>query len=106
LVVEDELTDRPRELVTLPLALTLSRGFAVTSGGGTGGFDRIGRGAELVRGNVSDGRRLARGVGGMARGALQIPGRAHGMTARRARLHHPDLTAHPSPRMFDRNSGS
>ena len=60
LVVEHELADRVRELVTLPPALASSCALALSfRRGSTCGLDRIGGRTELVRGDVCDGRGLA-----------------------------------------------
>ena len=66
LVVKYELADRVRELITLPLALEspCGLGFAVRRGS-TGSLDRIVGGAELVRGDVCNGRGLASSVCGV-----------------------------------------
>ena len=55
-----------------------------------------------MRGDVRDACGLTGCVRSEPGGAAQIPGRTHGMTARRASLHHPDLATHPGPRMLDR----
>nr|WP_198543347.1 hypothetical protein [Pseudofrankia sp. BMG5.36] len=103
LIVKHKLANRLRKLVTLPPALTSTRGLAVAfRHGGTGSFDRIGGSTKLVRGDVRDGPSLTRGVCGMPGGPSQVSGRAHGMTARRASLHHRHLAAHPSAGMLDR----
>ncbi|BAH51182.1 hypothetical protein ROP_29350 [Rhodococcus opacus B4] len=92
-----------RELVTLPPALTSSGCVTLTRGrGGTCGLDRVGGGTEFVGRDVRDRPCLPRGVGGVPRRSTQVPGRAHGMTARRARLHHLDFPAHPRAGMLDR----
>ena len=66
LVVNYELANRIRELVTLPLALESSCGLALALPRcSTCGFDRIGGRTELVRGDVCDGAGLAGGVGGV-----------------------------------------
>src|SRR5262249_6751684 len=103
LVVKDELADRLRELVTLPpaleppgrLAAALRRGSAYS-------LDGVGGRTELVRGDMRDGPCLTGGVRGRTRCPAQVPGRAHGMAARRARLGHRDLAAHPGAGMLDR----
>ena len=72
LVVEDEVTNCLRELITLPLALASAGGLALFGRDGRADcFDRVGRRAEFVRGDVGDSPRLAGGVrrvpGGAAR---------------------------------------
>src|SRR5262245_3681249 len=96
LVVEHELENRLRELVTLPAALELACGVALVFRHGSAcGLDRIGRRAEFVRGDVCNGTRLARGVRGMPGCPTQVSRRAHGIAASRASLHHRDFTAYP-----------
>ena len=103
LVVEDELTDRLRELVALPSALEPSRGVAPAfRRGGTCGLDGVGGRTEFVRGDVCDGPGLASSVRGMPCCPSKVSGRAHSMTARRASLHHRDLTTHPGAGVLDR----
>jgi len=103
LVVEHELANRLRELVTLPLALEPPCGLAVTFGrGGTCGLDRIGGRTEFVRGDVCDDPGLASSVCGMPCCAAKVSGRAHRMAARCPSLHHRDLTTHPGAGVLDR----
>src|SRR5437868_8500013 len=107
LVVKDELADRLRELVALPLALESPGALALSfRRGGTCGLDRISGRTELVRRDVCDDRRLAGGVCGMAWRPMQISGRGHCMASCRARLGHSDLAAHPGPPEFDRATRS
>src|SRR5262245_51917014 len=70
--------------------------------GTTYGPDRIGGRAEFVCGDVCDGSRLAGGVRGMSCCPMKVSGRAHCMTARRAGLHHRDLTTYPGAGVLDR----
>ena len=66
LVVQHELANRLRELVTLPLALQSPCRLALACGrGSTCGLDRIGGRAEFVRGHMRDGPGLAGSVRGM-----------------------------------------
>lgn len=107
LVVEDELTDRSWELVTLPSALASPDALAlVIRRAGTCGLDCVGGGTELVRGDVCDARGLAGSVRGMSWRPTQLPGRAHRTAARRARLHHLDLATHPCAGVLDRPTGA
>ena len=103
LVVKYELANRVWELVTLPPALespcALALAFRRAS---TCGLDRIGRCAELVRGDMCDHRSLASSVRGVPCCATQVSGRAHRMAARRAGLGHGDLATHPGADMLDR----
>jgi hypothetical protein len=66
----------------------------------------LGGRTELVRRDVCDDRRLARGVRGMARRSTQISGRGHCMTSGRTCLGHGDLVACPGPREVDRATRS
>src|SRR6266540_4121920 len=82
LVVEHEIANRVRELVTLPSALQSPCGIALAfRHGSTYGLD---------------------GIRGMPCCPTQVPGRAHCMAARRASLHHRDLTTHPGAGVLDR----
>jgi hypothetical protein len=103
LVVKDQVANPLRELVTLPVALESPGGLTFAFWrGSTRGLDRVGGGTELVRGDMCDGPGLASGVRGMSRCPTQVPGRAHGMAARCASLHHRDLTVHPGAGVLDR----
>ena len=103
LVVEDELANRLRELVALPLTLTSPCALALSwRRGRTRGLDRIGGGAKIVRGDVGDGRSLASGIRGMPRRPSQVSGRAHRMSGCRARLGHRDLATRPGAGQLDR----
>jgi hypothetical protein len=63
LVVEYEVTNRRRELVTLPPAFESSCGLAIAFRRGSAcGLDRVGGRAEFMRGNVCDGPGLAGGI--------------------------------------------
>src|SRR5436305_74066 len=80
LIVQDKIANRIRQLVALPAALepagTLALAFRRSR---TRGLDRVGCGAELVRSDVRDHRRLTGSIRGMARRASKIPGRPHRM---------------------------
>src|SRR5437016_7163836 len=103
LVVKNELANRLRELVTLPLALESPCGPALAfCRSSMCGLDRIGGRTELVRGDVCDGPGLASSVRGMPRCPTQVSGRAHCMAARRASLGHLHLATHPGAGMLDR----
>jgi len=65
-------------------------------------LDRVGGRTELVRRNMCDGCRLARGVGGMPWCPSQISGRGVRVAGRDASLGHPDLSAHPRADLLDR----
>jgi hypothetical protein len=107
LVVQYELANPWRELVTLPVALEPTRGLTCAiRRGRTCGLDRIGGRAELVRGDVCDGPGLPCSVRRMTCSTTQIPGRAHRLTARRTSLHHRDLATHPGACVLDRPTRS
>lgn len=65
-------------------------------------LDGIRGGSELVGRHVSNGRGLTGGVRRMPSGAPQVPGRGVGMTRRRARRGHADLTPRPGAAEVDR----
>jgi hypothetical protein len=103
LIIEHERANRRWELVTLPPALESPCGIAVAVRRGSAcGLDGIGGRTEFVRGDVCDGPRLASSERGMPCCPTQDPGRPHGMAARRASLHHRDLTTHPAAGVLDR----
>src|SRR6266704_4791132 len=103
LVVEYELADRLRELVTLPPALKSPCALALSfRRGGTCGLDRVGGRTELVRRDVCDGRGLAGGVGGMPCCPTQVSGRGVCVASRIASLGHRDLAARPRADLLDR----
>ena len=102
LVVEYEVANRLRELVALPPAFespdALTRSFRR---GGTRRLDRIGGGAELVRGDMRHHRRLAGSVCGVPSGSAQLSGRSHGMATCRAGPGHRDLASRPGTGLLD-----
>jgi hypothetical protein len=103
LVVEDQLANHVRQLVPLPLALASPGRHALAVGGrSANGLDRVGGGTEIVFGDVRDAGGLTSGVCGMPSGTSQVASRTHGVSARRAGLHHPDLAAHPGAGVVDR----
>ena len=95
LVVEHELPDLVGKLGALPSAL---QGTSVVTLGRcrAGGPDCVRRRAQLVGGNVCDGRGLAGSVRGMPWRPTQVSGRGVRMTGRRASLRH--RASHPAPR--------
>jgi len=102
LVVQDEAADRAGQLGALPPALGLASCLRLgRRGGGAGGLDRVGGGAEVVGGDVRDAARLPGGVRGVAGGAPDVPGGAHGVAAGRAGPRHRHLAAGPGAGMFD-----
>ncbi len=102
LIIQDQVADRFRQLLALPLAFPATGGLALPLWRGCPhGLDGIGRRAELVGGDVCDHRRLPGSVRGMACYPAQVPGRGHGMAACCARLSHRNLTARPSASQFD-----
>ena len=103
MVVQDEFANGIRELFALPA--TFDPAGAVTVAFGDGGalcLDRVGGGAELVRGNMRHHCRLAGRKCGVSSGAIQVSGRSHGMTTRRAGRRHRDLAVRPGTNLFDR----
>jgi len=103
LVVEYEIANRLRELVTLPPALespcTIALAFRRT---GTCGLDRIGGRTERMRGDVRNHPGLASGVRGMPCRATQVSGGGHRPAGRPASLGHLHLATHPGASMRDR----
>jgi hypothetical protein len=70
--------------------------------GSTYGLDRVGGRAELVGGDVCDGRGLAGSVRGMPCCTTEVSGRGHRMAGRRASLSHGDCSTRPGSPEFDR----
>ncbi len=102
LVVKHEQADRLGQPTALPLALVSPRGLAQAFRcRRLCGLDRVGGGAELVRGDVGDGPGLARGVRGLPWRPAQVSGCPHRMSACRASLHHRDLAPRPGPGLGD-----
>ena len=103
LVLEYEVADRLRKLVTLPPALQSPCVVALAFGCGSAcGLDRIGGRSELMGGDVRDDRGLAGGVRGMPRCPTQLSGRGLCTTGRLAGLGHLDLAMRPAASMLDR----
>ena len=103
LIVNYELANRLRELVTLPPALESPCGLILAfRRGSTCRFDRVGGRTELVRGDMCDGPGLAGRVRGMPCCSTQVSGRAHCLAARCASLGHRDLATYPGAGMLDR----
>jgi hypothetical protein len=68
LVVEDEVANLNRELLTLPLAFETADALPLPFwGGGLDGLDGIGGGTEFVGSDVWDNRGLTGGVSGKSR---------------------------------------
>ncbi len=102
LVVQHKLANRLRKLFALPMALQPAGAFGPTLGRSrTRGSDRVGSRAELVSGDVRDGRRLAGSVCCMPSGSAEVSGGSIGVASRRARLGHPDVAPHPSRSPLD-----
>jgi hypothetical protein len=102
LVVEYQVADLGGELVALPLALAPACVLGFSGwGGSAGSLDRVGGGAEFVRGYVCDRACLASCVCGVSCCPSLVSGRAHRVPAGRARLHHLDLAAGPGAGVFD-----
>src|SRR5688500_6154322 len=73
LVVKDELSNRLRELLALPLALQPASAFDLAlRRGRTHGLDGVGGRTEFMGGDVRDRRCLTRSVGGMASRPAQL----------------------------------
>ena len=105
LVVEDEIPDREGQLSPLPSALQAAGLLGLLlSRSSSRGFDRVGRGTELVGRHVAHRRCLTGGVRGMPGGATQVPGRGICMAGRRPRHAHPDLASRPGTSQVDRAS--
>ncbi len=103
LIVEDELANLGGKLVSLPVALESPDRLAVTTGcSSTRGLDRVCGRTEIVCGDVCDACSLPRGMRRVPGSAAQVSGRAHGMAAGRAGLHHPHLPPHPGAGLLDR----
>lgn len=102
LIIKHQFANFIGELFALPAALepagTLALAFRRSR---AHGLDRVSCGAELVRGDVRDRRRLTGSIRGMARRSAQIPGRRHRMAGRRAGLGHRDLAARPCPSLLN-----
>src|SRR5919198_2758533 len=107
LVIQYELANRLRQLITLPLTLESPRCLALACRcSSTGGLDRIGGRAQLVRGDMGDGRGLASGVRGVPCNPTQVSGRTHRVAPGCTRFHHLDLATHPGTGMLDRMTRS
>ena len=103
LVVEHEVADPVRELVTLPAALTSSRSLAFAGGRGcTRRLDRVGSRTGLVRSDVRDDSGLASGERRVPGGPNQAASRRDRVTAGGAGLRHRHLASHPGARVLDR----
>jgi hypothetical protein len=70
--------------------------------GGACGLDRIGGGAEFVRGDVCDGCGLAGSVRRMPRCSTQVSGCGVCVAGCRASLGHLDFATHPGAGLLDR----
>jgi hypothetical protein len=85
LIVQNQLAYRIRELLALPTALEFSGALGLACGGRrTRSLDRVGRGTELVCGDMCHRRGLAGSECGVTSCSAQHPGRSHRMAARRA----------------------
>src|SRR5690606_3534712 len=92
----DELANRLRKLVALPLALAFPSVLTLPFRyGSTHGLDRVGGRTELVRGNVRDCRRLSGSIRGIAWCPFKVSGRGVGVAGRRTSLGHRDLATYP-----------
>jgi hypothetical protein len=103
LIVQNQLAYRIRELLALPTALESSGALGLACGGRrTRSLDRVGRGTELVCGDMCHRRGLAGSECCVTSCSAQHPGRSHRMAARRAGLGHRDLASRPCPDLLDR----
>ena len=71
----------------------------------TGGFDRVGRGTELVCGDVRHRCRLAGGERDVPSSPVQLSSGSHRMAGRSTGPRHLDLAARPRPDLLDRVAG-
>ncbi|NJC20993.1 hypothetical protein BJ994_000069 [Arthrobacter pigmenti] len=102
LIIQNQLVYLIRKLAPLPLALTFARCRAeLFRHISTYSLDRVGSGAQLMRGNVGNRTSLTSSKCGVTCWATQLPGCPHRMTTRRTRLHHANLTTRPSPSVFN-----
>jgi hypothetical protein len=106
LVLQDKFPDGIWKLLALPTALEPAGALTIAAGGRrTRGLDRVGRGTELVCGDMRHHRRLAGSVCGMPSGSAQLSCRSHGVATRRAGSRRPDLASRPRPDLLDRQPG-
>jgi hypothetical protein len=101
LIFEHEFSNLPGKLLTLPLALDPA-GFSVARISILGGLDRVGGGAEVVLGNVSNTGGLTHGIGRETRGCSMRSRRSHGVPAQRPGSRHPHPTLGPRTGRLDR----
>ena len=107
LVVKHQRADRLRQLGALPLALAPPGTLCLSlRRRRTHRLDRIGRGPELVGGDVGHEGRLGSGVRGKPGCPTQRPRGGIGGATHRPGLHHLRLTARPGPRLLDCPPGS
>jgi hypothetical protein len=105
-VIEDKLADRFREELPLPSALKPSGlPFPARHGSRTRGLDGIGRRAKLVGSHMGYHRRLGGSIGGKARSALKVTGRAVGSTGGGLGRGQGDFPSGPGPGGFDGHAG-
>jgi hypothetical protein len=106
LIFQDEFANRFGEPFALPTTLEPASALDLaTWDGRSRGLDRIGRGAELVRGDMRHRCRLASRMRGVTRGSAQLSCGIIGSASRRAGLRHLDLAARPSPSLLYRLTG-
>lgn len=102
LIIQHQVTDGGRQALALPAAFAPAGGFGFPGrGGGARGLDGVGCRAQLVGGHVGHGRRLGRGVGGIARRPGQIAGGGVGVAGGRAGLGHRRFAARPGASQVD-----
>jgi hypothetical protein len=107
LIVQDEIADRIRKLLALPLTLPAACLVPFTlSGGCPCSPDGIGGCAQLMCRNMRHGCSLSRSKSRLPGSSAQDSGGCHGMTGGRSGLCHRDFTANPGPELSDRLPGS
>jgi hypothetical protein len=107
LVIQHKISDRDRELYTLPLTLlpprTLSQSFRDS---GTRSLYRVSRSAKLMRGNMPDRTCLAGSICGVPGGPFQISRRRIRMASRRTGVPPAHLAPRPCADCLDRLAGT
>jgi hypothetical protein len=101
LIVQNKIANGIWQLVALPAALEAAAALALAFRRSRARSpDRVGCGAEFMRGNVRDRRRLTGSICGIARRSALVFGR-HCVTSRGAGLGHRGLAARPCPGLLD-----
>lgn len=106
LILEDQLSDLLRELLSLPVALPPPGLLLLSLGCGRHRcLDGVRRGAQVVGRDVRDHRGLTCCESCMPRRADVHPGCCHGMSTGGSGLAHPELAPHPRPDPVERLTG-